>query len=386
MSCSSCTRGFSLFTREHGCPGCGFSVCSGCLKATMVVKNKEQKVCNKCFSRAKKPSQQVVVEPPEALQKRMQQQPLPRTLTQTQQPPRTKLSTEDQKLAARLKSLQAERSSLTPSSDQVRERLDKLKDLPASHHSSRPVYEVPDQRTNTERSSDLLGAARAEVELEARTAPALSPEEDIQRRLAKLRGENTDSRPVPRHQKPSLPDPQQFLASNEDVQPDLEKISVEDVNKLMQEVDKKMMLEAEKAMKDLEKDKAIQEQLERLKVKSKKPPAPPGGVEAAEVSEDSEDDQDPTDRILAKILAEAKLEDRLSPLPLDESGEVGGGGEPEELPWCVICNDDAVVRCRDCGGDLYCGGCFTELHSDKYDRKHRTERFRASTKQTVPSY
>ena len=352
-----------------------------------MVKNKEQKVCNKCFSRAKNPVQQVAVEPPAALQKRMQQQPLPRTLTQAaQQPQRSKLlSSEDQKLAARLRSLQEERTSSTPSSDQVRERLDKLKDVvPSSQpgHSGRAVYERPDCRSNTERSSDLLGAIKAEVELEARMAPALSPEEDIQRRLARLRGENNDSRPQQGsgQQKPSLPDPKQFLDSSEDAQPDLEKISVDDVNKLMQEVDKKMRLEAEKAMKDLEKDKAIQEQLERLKVKSKKPPVAPCDVEATgEVSEDS--DEDPTDRILAKILAEARLEDRLSPLPLDHSGEVGAGGEPEELPWCVICNDDAVLRCGDCGGDLYCGGCFSELHADKYDRKHRTERFRASAKQ-----
>ena len=382
MSCSNCTRGFSLFTREHGCPGCGFSVCSGCLKATLTVKNKEQKVCNKCFARAKNPSQQVItVAPPEALQKRLQQQPLPRSLTQTQQPPRTKLSSEDEKLAARLKCLQEERSSGTPSSDQVRERLERLKDAAPSQHRGRAVYEKPDSRTNTERSSDLLGAIKAEVELEARTAPALSPEEDIERRLARLRGENTDSRAVSSQQKPSLPDPKQFLDSSEEAQPDLEKVSVDDVNKLMQEVDQKMRLEAEKAMKDLEKDKAIQEQLERLRVKSKKgPPVPPGNVEeAGEVSEES--DEEPTDRILAKILAEARLEDRLSPLPLDEGGEVGAGGEPEELPWCVICNDDAVVRCRDCGGDLYCGGCFSELHADKYDRKHRTERFRASDRQ-----
>ena len=346
------------------------------------MKNKEQKVCNKCFSRAKNPGQQAaVVAPPEALQKRLQQQPLPRTLTQPQQPPRPKLSSEDQKLAARLRSLQEERSSSSPSSDQVRERLDKLKDVPPSQPSGRALYEKPDSRSNLERSSDLLGAIKAEVELETRIAPALSPDEDIERRLARLRGENSDSGPRPRQQKQTLPDPKQFLDTSEAAQPDLEKISVDDVNKLMQEVDKKMMLEAEKAMKDLEKDKAIQEQLERLRVKSKKAAVAPGDVEGAEdVSEESE--EDPTDRILAKILAEARLEDRLSPLqPLDESGEVGAGGEPEELPWCVICNDDAVLRCGDCGGDLYCGGCFSQLHADKYDRKHRTERFRASAKQ-----
>ena len=117
--------------------------------------------------------------------------------------------------------------------------------------------------------------------------------------------------PLPGHQKPSLPDPKQFLDTSDEAQPDLEKVSVEEVNKLMQEVDKKMMLEAEKAMKDLEKDKAIQEQLERLKVKSKKPPVPPVDDEGVgNVSDDSDSAEDPTDRILAKILAEARLEDR----------------------------------------------------------------------------
>ena len=55
MSCSNCTKSFSLFNREHGCPACGFSVCSGCLKQSMMVKNKQQKVCNSCFKKHKNP-------------------------------------------------------------------------------------------------------------------------------------------------------------------------------------------------------------------------------------------------------------------------------------------------------------------------------------------
>ena len=70
----------------------------------------------------------------------------------------------------------------------VRERLDKLQNKPALSRSREdgPVYQPPDNRSNVEKMTDLLGAIRAEVDLEARM-PVLTPEQDIERRLAKLR-------------------------------------------------------------------------------------------------------------------------------------------------------------------------------------------------------
>ena len=76
MSCTNCTKGFSLFTREHGCPNCGFSFCSSCLKHSITIKdnkgNKQVKVCLTCYTKEqnKDKATKLMEAPPEALQKK----------------------------------------------------------------------------------------------------------------------------------------------------------------------------------------------------------------------------------------------------------------------------------------------------------------------------
>lgn len=69
---------------------------------------------------------------------------------------------------------------------------------------------------------------------------------------------------------------------------------------------------------------------------------------------------------------EVALEDRCFPMPDKEMDSKCQGEDVEgELPWCILCNEDAAVRCLDCGGDLYCIKCNKEAHKSWGDDNHR---------------
>jgi len=373
MSCTNCTKGFSLFTREHGCPNCGFSFCSSCLKHSITIKdnkgNKQVKVCLTCYTKEqnKDKATKLMEAPPEALQKRLAKQPLPLSLTQKEQKSGRKgvLGPEDQKIAERLSALHRERQEMAnmPSEEEVRDRLDRLKGV-KSRTDNTAHYNPPDERSSSQKADDLFTALSAEVELDTKM-PVLTPEQEIAARLAKLRGE-----PVPlpvenTRDKNTDVDPVAFLSSDDAT--NLDNMSMDEVAKLMETVDKDVQLEASAALTELKKDKAIQEQLERLRVRPSKRDSKPERLSRSESScSESED------RVLAQILAEVRLEDRLSPL----APEFPPMTPPEELPWCVICNADAVLRCGGCEGDLYCRGCYKEGHRGEDLTEHSTEQFK----------
>ena len=54
--------------------------------------------------------------------------------------------------------------------------------------------------------------------------------------------------------------------------------------------------------------------------------------------------------------------------------------DTEELPWCAICNEDAIKRCEDCDGELYCEKCFQECHDDDDYKLHKTKPYTAPKK------
>jgi hypothetical protein len=48
--------------------------------------------------------------------------------------------------------------------------------------------------------------------------------------------------------------------------------------------------------------------------------------------------------------------------------------------WCIICQDDATVKCLGCDGDLYCAGCWKEGHMGPdvgfEERRHKWAKYR----------
>lgn len=126
---------------------------------------------------------------------------------------------------------------------------------------------------------------------------------------------------------------------------------------------------------------------------------------SSEVIQDGATDSgDEVSGLLKQTLAEAALDRRLEEKGLDrylkpsgaesKSSTGGGGGatargsgdgacaatpldsewklDPDDLPWCCICNADAHIRCYDCDNDLYCTPCFSEGHEQfgLFDHKY----------------
>ncbi|KAF5275213.1 hypothetical protein FQR65_LT04247 [Abscondita terminalis] len=90
---------------------------------------------------------------------------------------------------------------------------------------------------------------------------------------------------------------------------------------------------------------------------------------------DSGSDEE-VDKITKKIMDEVSLEEKCSnSLPKDAASDSAEGLEDKpssspELPWCVLCNNDAKYRCLDCN-DLYCASCNIEVHKTWGDTDHK---------------
>ncbi|KAB5584751.1 hypothetical protein GE09DRAFT_1209397 [Coniochaeta sp. 2T2.1] len=62
------------------------------------------------------------------------------------------------------------------------------------------------------------------------------------------------------------------------------------------------------------------------------------------------------------------------------AGRLGGGyTDEDQKSWCVVCLEDATVRCEGCDGDGYCSRCWREMHVGPRagwdERGHRWVRF-----------
>merc|ERR1712013_343342 len=125
--------------------------------------------------------------------------------------------------------------------------------------------------------------------------------------------------------KESLPDPSLYLSPGQNQSPEVGGDGVDEVARLVAKVEQESERDAKAALEEIAKDKAIQEQLARLKVR------PAGTEQQIWPGVDVQDDEDVDD-----LEEEGRLDEEHGGMLPPPSSKTAG--EPDELPWCVICN------------------------------------------------
>jgi len=334
-----------LITREKDCKNCGFSYCSSCLRYKQFVAkiNQNVKVCGPCNRVLSDPKVKDAAprSPPSALKKRLERL---NSLPEAKHPVtvykdgnvaklRFGLPAQDQEIADRLQQLKSagNQPNNEESEEEIRARLNRLRGVdekPEGASSQQNILITKPDQPAVIQADHLLKQIGEQVVIE-RDIP--NPDEELEERLAKLKGVEVGQI---RHPGKGL-DNDPGGSAHEDSLLLHDHSSYTIIHSTVEDQD-----EAELA-KDITN---INKELASMK-KTKK-----------EVVESSSDEDE-----IADVIASLKLEDH-DPGKEEEF-------KPVEYPWCIICNDDAVLRCVQCEGDLYCKRCFRECHVD-FDTKH----------------
>ncbi|KRT83601.1 hypothetical protein AMK59_4736 [Oryctes borbonicus] len=324
MSCNHCTTKFSFFHKELGCSNCGLSFCNKCLKQKSRIPSKgpsEFAVCRTCYTKLSAGSSQSqnIIVPPDAYLKLACKFLKTHILSALTYRRLESLENPSQPPITVYKNdkLSSLRSGLSPVDQKILDRLEKLKD-------------------------------------EKGRGPPPS-EGELRRRLANLKGTNDY---VEGPSKPML---------TTDMRTDQQKADG--------------LLEQFMNERDIELAHNPQEKIEaRLASLREKGVRPNEGPYISNLHDSGSSSEEEIDRISKKIMDVVALEKKYSTRhPSSDNCEddnVDGKTSPE-LPWCVLCNNDAKYRCLDCGSDLYCAICNKEVHKNWGETDHRVINFQS---------
>ncbi|XP_077996048.1 abscission/NoCut checkpoint regulator-like [Glandiceps talaboti] len=404
--CFICATKFGFLKKEYGCANCGHSVCKKCCSKQAVVPKLGpdlQNVCKKCYniltnpdSAAQNRENLARYSPPANFKKRLEVQAAKEAEDKREgHVPKSDhhrkykgLSAKDRDIAERLEKLKEDRNRETekvPSTQEMEIRLAKLKDMDPEvvKQPPQPVHQPPDKRTFTEQIDDIFTEIADEVALDAKVYGQQQQDIDNSLQLDTCTTQSVDPSTV-KKTTPNVGEAATQAQSDGDSSGS-RKITEADIRQLIEQT--KQEIKLEEGQKTIEEE--VEDRLARLRGDSavdggkSETGETKGAVAASSVDDDIISEEEAQRRLIKSILAEEALDDKVrdqgygnllekaikransiqqEDLPVD----------PDELPWCSICNEDAVLRCRGCEGDLFCKRCFSMGH-DKYDQHdHKT--------------
>ncbi|PSN32324.1 hypothetical protein C0J52_17632 [Blattella germanica] len=317
---------------KHGCPNCGFSHCNKCLKYNAVVPKlgeKEVKVCGPCYNFYIRKGNE-------------------KSTKDEYSPPESFMSSENSSSSSLLPSVPSDinySSSSTgiDSESSAREMLDQpiVRRLESLENPARPPITLYRQDSRLQKLKAGLNETDREIaerleklKEERKKQPPPKNElasqlpdsaDEIAERLAKLRATGTPSSSA-NFGLPSV------IPSNVD-----DEFSLSTMQEAFEAVALEQKLEEEE----------LEDSDDKKKVQSK-------NIEGVV----KEKERDGRDTFIDKFVKYNTLK--------------------KEFPWCIICNDNAAIRCIDCDDDLYCKQCFKQGH-DEWDLKdHKFVPFKKS--------
>ncbi|CAH6788061.1 Zfyve19 [Phodopus roborovskii] len=356
--CYSCAVKFTLFKKEYGCKNCGRAFCNGCLSFSAPVPragNTQQKVCKQCHtvltrgpadntSKWSPPQKHVAAleakKKPSTSQSQgltQKDQAIADRLARLRQENNPKSVPSQAEIDARLAALKGEVQGAVPSTQEIENRLAALQGRVPPSHTMRPAHQAPDTRTQAQQVQDLLTQLAAEVAIDKsweQRGPVASLQNDLNKAGTSSQGPAS-------------------LSLEEEKSRLLAEAAVELQEKTRQE----WVLALAKRLADCHIPDSAEE----------------------------EDEETAIQRVLQQLTEEAALDEAsgcnipVEPAPRPRAQPYGAEtetqAEEEELPWCCICNKDAVLRCAGCDGDLYCARCFREGHNNFDLKEHQTSAY-----------
>jgi len=344
--------------------------------------NTQQKVCKQChevLTRGSSPANASKWSPPQNYKKRVaaleakqkpstvqsqgliqQDQVIAERLARLRQQNKPKSVASQAEIEARLAALRDEPRGSIPSTQEMEARLAALQGRVPPSQTPQPAHQPPDTRTQAQQAQDLLTQLAAKVAIDEswqRGGPAASVQNDLNQggpggQSANSTGQATWS-----------------------LEEEKSRLLAEAAIELREENTRQERILA------LAKRLAVLQGQDPDKVTLQDYHLPD--------SDDDEDEETAIQRVLQQLTEEAALDEAsgfnipVEPTlraraqscraePEAQAMAARPEAEEEELPWCCICNEDAILRCTGCDGDLYCARCFREGHDAFEIKEHQT--------------